>query len=287
MAKLVMMKGLPGSGKSTEAQKIVEQGEWVRVNRDLLRTMLHYDKWNPRNEGKTVDAEKALVRHYLTHDISVVVDDTNLSDYHRKLWSGIAHECDAKFEVKEIDTDVDTCIERDKDRQSSVGKDVIVQNALRYGMYPKPQKGFVLCDLDGTIADCSHRLHHVKNVEKKDWNAFFCGIPQDTLRTDVMDQVRVYKENGHEIIFVTARPEDYKEATLEWMHHHVPVGGTTLIMRRSGDRRDDTEVKKEMYETYFKDKYPIEMIFDDRPSVIRMWREQGLDVTDVGAGIEF
>jgi len=31
----------------------------------------------------------------------------------------------------------------------------------------------------------------------------------------------------------------------------------------------------------------IVKVYDDRPSVIRMWREKGLEVEDVGAGVEF
>ena len=31
----------------------------------------------------------------------------------------------------------------------------------------------------------------------------------------------------------------------------------------------------------------IFMVFDDRPSVIRMWRENGVKVVDVGDGVEF
>ena len=58
-------------------------------------------------------------------------------------------------------------------------------------------------------------------------------------------------------------------------------------MRRGTDKRPDTEVKKQILDTYFPDKSVIHTVIDDRPSVIRMWREQGLKVIDVGEGIEF
>jgi hypothetical protein len=35
------------------------------------------------------------------------------------------------------------------------------------------------------------------------------------------------------------------------------------------------------------DGYKPEMVFDDRPSVIHMWRELGLKTIDVGLGIDF
>jgi hypothetical protein len=58
-------------------------------------------------------------------------------------------------------------------------------------------------------------------------------------------------------------------------------------MRRADDMRDDTIVKKQMLDTYFPDTSKIEAVIDDRPPVIRMWRENGLNVIDVGKGIEF
>lgn len=55
-------------------------------------------------------------------------------------------------------------------------------------------------------------------------------------------------------------------------------------MRREGDMRPDTEVKQSFLDVYFPDKTVINKVYDDRPSVIRMWRENGLDVEDVGKG---
>jgi hypothetical protein len=32
----------------------------------------------------------------------------------------------------------------------------------------------ILVDIDGTLADCTHRLHHIQK-QPKDWDAFFAG----------------------------------------------------------------------------------------------------------------
>lgn len=61
----------------------------------------------------------------------------------------------------------------------------------------------------------------------------------------------------------------------------------TIIMRGSGDKRPDDEVKEHMFNTLFKDKYPVETMIDDRPVVIRMWERIGVPVIDVGNGEEF
>lgn len=289
MSKLTMLQGLPASGKSTKALQLVTTGNNVRLNRDLLRTMLHYDKWTPKNEGLTIEAQKLLAREYLNNGVSVVIDDTNLGDKHRQLWSGIAKETGSTFKVLNIDTNMYECIKRDKVRtdKKPVGDHVIVGMALQYGLYPYPRNGIVLCDIDGTLADAKHRLHHLQQ-EKKDWKAFFNEMHKDTPRTEVLDIVLKYEEKGYDIIIVSARPEDYRQMTEAWLEKafkgYKPY--KAVIMRRSGDTRPDTEVKEQMYETYFRG-YPIEIVIDDRPRVIDMWANKGLDVIDVGDGIDF
>lgn len=290
MAKLIMMRGLPASGKSTRAKEIVKQGGWVRVNRDLLRTMLHFDKFTGRNEGLTVDAEKAITLSLLKANTNVVVDDCNLGDNNKDMWKNVAVEAEASFEVESVDVPVSTCRFRDADRDKKVGSDVITNMALRYGLHPKPEKGYVLCDLDGTLANIKHRLMYAKG-NTKDWGKFFAGISEDTLRDDVADVVADYAQQGYDIIFVTARPEDYKKQTLVWliknMESRLPNGFLTLIMRRENDKRPDTEVKQQILDLFFPDRSLIEVVIDDRPSVIRMWEGNGLKVKDVGEGIDF
>lgn len=282
--KLIMLSGLPASGKTTKALEIVEQGNWVRLNRDFLRIMLHFDKWSGRNEGITVNVEKALARTLLATGHNIVIDDTNLNPKNKEMWSTIARECDAQFEYIYIDTPWGVCVERDKLREKSVGANVIIQFAMQYGLYKIGDRGIVCVDLDGTLADCTHRLQYAKG-ETKDWKLFFAGIPQDTLLKDVADQVDVYRQNGHPIVLVSARPEDYRETTEKWLADNG-ITYETLIMRRSGDKRDDVDVKHDIYEKYLK-KYIIDAWFDDRPKIIRMLRENGLNVIDVGNGVEF
>lgn len=289
--KLLMLSGLPASGKTTYAKEIVAQG-WGRVNRDLIREMLHFGKWSGRNEGLTVDTEKDIAASILIHGGNVVVDDCNLNPKNKEMWKAMAKEINAKFEHKHIDTPWQKCVERDRYREKKkVGKDVIIQMAMQYGLYEKPGKNIVLCDIDGTLADIKHRLHFVKdNPEKKDWKSFFDAMWDDTPRLETIDKLMQYEEKGHPIILISARPEDYREVTEAWLEARVFKGyeaHLTLFMRKSGDKRPDTDVKQEIYDKYFKDKYPIEVVFDDRPSIIRMWRSNGVNVEDVGAGIEF
>jgi len=291
MTKITVLRGLPASGKSTKGKELVEQGgNTVRLNKDLLRTMLHYDKWTGRNEGITKKAQEVLAKELLKEGLNVVIDDTNLGDRHIDTWKQVAIEAGAKLDGIGMYTDMDECIERDAARtdKKPVGESVIVSMALQYGLYPKPARGIVLCDIDGTIASVDHRRHHVADPNNKNWKAFFEEMVNDKPRSEVLDIVMQYEEDGYDIIFVTARPEGYRKQTEAWIEETFKGYKVhkAIIMRRSGDTRPDTEVKEQMYETYFKDQ-PIKAVIDDRPSVIRMWQSKGLRVIDVGDGVEF
>lgn len=288
MSKLLLLKGLPASGKSTRAKEIVDTGNYIRVNRDLLRTMLHFDKWSGNNEGMTVEAEKSIAANALANGINVVVDDCNLNNGNADMWKEVAKAFEASFQVEKMKTSMEECLERDLGREKPLGRHVIINMALQYGLYPKPAKGLILCDLDGTLCDIKHRLHFVKG-ETKNWKAFFKAMPDDELRLDTVDKLLTFEEMGHEIIFVSARPETYRQETEAWLEKKMkgyPLH-KTLIMRNSKDMRDDVEVKEQFYDKFFKGKYPIEAVIDDRPKVIRMWQSLGLNVIDVGEGVEF
>lgn len=294
MSKIIVMQGLPGSGKTTIAREMMKNdGNVVRVGRDQLRAMLHFDVWNGKNEDLTKKAQLAVVKAMLDAGKVVLIDDTTIQQSRIDFWKNFIRENQLKADWIMLDTDLATCIQRDALREHPIGREVITAMALQAGLYPKPAKGFIICDLDGTLADVRHRLPFVQDLpegQKKDWKSFFEAIPGDSLRVDVVDMVMKFEQEGHEIILVSARPDTYREVTEIWLEK-VFQGyrfWTTLLMRRAGDRRPDTETKQQILDTYFtKPGYPIHCVIDDRPSVIEMWRANNLKVIDVGEGKEF
>lgn len=278
--KLTIMRGLPASGKTTRAREILADGNTVRVNKDTLRTMLHFDKWSNRNEAMTRAASIAIVREMAAKGHNVVVDDTNLNPTTFSSWQGIGQELGARVVVEDLSkVPVEECWARDNAREKRVGMHVISKMALQYLQWLSGED-VVVSDLDGTLCHIGHRLHHVRK-DPKDWKSFFEGIPGDGLREDVRDMVA----KARTLILVTARPESYRAQTEEWLTRHG-INYTALIMREDGDSRQDTDVKAEMYQKYLKH-LTIKTIYDDRPSVIKMWRKRGLHVVDVGMGIDF
>lgn len=298
MSKMYIMQGLPASGKSTRAEEILKRdGNTVRINKDLIRTMLHFDKFTGKNEGLTRDAARALAKQFLTNGTNVVIDDTNLNPGTLQSWKDLAKELEAKTQMEVMDTSVAECLSRDSMREEKrVGEHVIVGMAMAAGLYPKPAKGIVICDIDGTLADATHRMKHLQG-EKKDWKSFFAEMHRDTPIAETISTLCNYVEQGYEIFLVSGRPDDHREVTEAWLTLSVfqefpngmgrPLPYSALFMRKAGDSRQDDIVKQEIYDRHFKDKYPVHLVIDDRPSVIRMWRSNGLDVLDVGKGEEF
>lgn len=285
-----MMRGLPASGKSSKSQEIMKaDGNCIRVNRDLLREMLHFGKWSGKNEGEVIAVEKLIVRDYLMNNKNVIVDDTNLGDKNETMWREFSKDI-AKFEIEDVTTDWAECVQRDASRPKPVGKAVIINMAMRNGLIAFEKDSVVLCDLDGTLCDIGHRLSFVKNLpegQKKDWKKFFEAIEDDKLRESTAQILYDAIDAQKEIVFVSARPDTYRKETELWLKNNFNDLYTTLIMRNGGDTREDTIVKKEILDTYFKDTSVIHKVIDDRPSVIRMWKEQGLNVVDVGNGVDF
>lgn len=281
------MKGLPASGKSTRAKEILQKaGRTVRINKDLLRTMLHFDKFTGKNEGITHDTATALALGFLKKGISVIVDDTNLNPNTVQSWKNVAKMANAKIEYEDMtDVDLNECLVRDLMREKRVGKDVIVNMAVKNGLY-EFQGPIIICDLDGTLCNVDHRLAHVKG-ENKDWKQFYAGISNDPVREDVRKSLITAFNMGACIVFVSGRPDTYKQETLAWLHKNNINFFTSLIMRQNGDNRPDEEVKQGILDTFFKNKEEIALVIDDRPKVIRMWRANGLQVMDVGSGKEF
>lgn len=293
MSKIIILKGLPASGKSTKAKELIEMyGNCVRLNKDLIRTMLHFDKFSFKNEDLTQKASRTLAKMYLETGVNVIIDDTNLNPKVVQSWVDLAKETKSKIEHHDIKTSYLECLSRDAQRidrgERGVGEAVITKMALQYGRYKEvihPYDKVIICDIDGTVADLTHRLHFVKGKDKPDWNSFFAHMHLDTPKSEVLSQVARYaRQEEATVIFVSARPENYRKETEEWITRHFSK--SKIIMRPANDTREDQIVKEEIYDKYLKD-LNIVAVYDDRPRVIRMWKSKGLHVVDCGTGEEF
>lgn len=136
-------------------------------------------------------------------------------------------------------------------------------------------------DIDNTIADTSDRIHLIKPPEgqKKNWGKFFKDSIQDKPFNHTKRLYEALRHvGGYQIYFVTARPENNRKLTLDWLdkNHFDHYHG--LFMRPDNERKADFEVKRDIYREHFKDKIEVIAAFEDRLQVAKMWREEGVPV---------
>jgi hypothetical protein len=130
----------------------------------------------------------------------------------------------------------------------------------------------VIFDIDGTLADVSERLHHIKK-KPRDWDAFFRGIPQDKAIRSMVRLCNILYASGIKILLCTGRREKDRAETVKWLAQQG-VNYHELILRPDGDRRSDVIVKREMLAGL--DRSKILFVVEDRSGVVEMWRSEGL-----------
>lgn len=83
MPKIILTRGIQGSGKSTWAKKWVEEDpeHRVRWNNDDFKMMLG-DKWTPKKATIIADARLNLLKTAMQGGYDIVVDNMNLDPKH-------------------------------------------------------------------------------------------------------------------------------------------------------------------------------------------------------------
>ena len=140
-------------------------------------------------------------------------------------------------------------------------------------------------DIDGTLADISHRLHYWRE-KPKNWKMFKSEMINDIQIHPVEAIACEMYFTGHDVIMCTGRSEDSREVTEEWLESKE-IRYEKMYMRKEGDYRSDDIIKKELLDEIVADfgKKP-DIVFDDRPRVVKMWRANGVFVADVYQGTE-
>ena len=140
-------------------------------------------------------------------------------------------------------------------------------------------------DIDGTLADLSHRVHFWQQ-KPKNWNMFKSEIVNDSPIEQICSFARTMHHFSHHVILCSGRSEDTRDMTNDWLRkHHITFD--KLYMRAENDYRSDDIIKLELLDQIVADfgKKP-DIVFDDRPRVVKMWRENGVFVADVYQGTE-
>lgn len=277
--KVIIMKGLPGSGKTTVAKalQIDSPNEYKRVNKDDLRMMLDDGRHTKGNENFVLEVRDFIIKRSLELGYKVIVDDTNLHEKHLARIKALV-DGEADVEVKFIDTPLRDCISRDALRPKPVGKKVIVD---MYNQFLKPKREVVevnhslrpaiICDIDGTLAKMSGRSPY-------DWKR----VGEDAVNMPIYNIYAEYYGKAT-LILLSGRNSVCRPETEEWLSRNEIVYDY-LYMRAENDDRKDWIVKEEIYRNHIQGKYNVLFVLDDRNQVVEMWREKGLVCLQVDDG---
>ena len=143
--------------------------------------------------------------------------------------------------------------------------------------YSSKNKAIVV-DLDGTIADNSHRTHYVEG-HKKNWTDFFESIKHDSPIKENILLVLEYYQKDYEIIFLTGRFEKYQKLTTSWLDKYISIDSYHLIQRKNHDFRS-AETMKETALFTLNEKFHIELIIDDDDKILALGKRMGINSID-------
>jgi len=310
---VLFTRGLPASGKTTWARGVANSrpaGQVRTVSLDDLRNTI--DGGRTHEAGFNRAAEDSI-KHVLDLIVTEAVDagsDVIVHNTHAypKIPNRIRRLVALDADLAIVDfTDVPkaACIERDAERAESVGPEVIdrIDSDMRRGAggfkhwrtftpdhaelaiadsKPAPvqhdqvtgHRGLpyaVMVDLDGTLA-----IHDGRSP----YDAAKCGT--DLVNQAVATALQGFASPMH-VILCSGREDTHLETTEAWARHHG-IRWDRLLMRKAGDHRPDSVVKRELFEFWVRDSYNVIAVLDDRDSVVRMWRRIGLPVWQVAEG---
>ena len=290
--KLIICRGIQGSGKSTWAKQWCHEDpkHRVRFNNDDIRNMLG-DYWVPDREKLVTEAKANMITFALITGYDVVVDNMNLNPkedtWIRTLCTNIEKDkgIHIDIEYKDFFIPVEECIRRDAMRPNPIGEKVIKDTWRRYRNFiiqqninemlsKRPEhvdgaRPAILVDMDATLClNTTGRPYYGEGAAE--------GMLNDIAVEGICNLVKSLYEK-RTIFIITGREgtPEIIEATKKWLDSNsIKVDG--LFFRPVKDYSPGAECKKKIYEDNIKGKYNVEFVLDDNYKCVEMWREQGL-----------
>ena len=153
---------------------------------------------------------------------------------------------------------------------------------------------YIAFDIDGVLADCSHRLHYIQG-DDKDYDKFYSD--EEILKDKVLKNGKTlfnaiersisedcrneyyYDKTGEfskvRIVFITGRNESCYTATEKWLWDNIINTAVSIYMRPENYYRPAHEVKKDLIEKHIGFEN-ILFAFDDDNQVDEMYKKHGV-----------
>lgn len=294
MSQIVYIyRGIPGSGKTTEALKWINQhpSSRARVNRDSIRKEVfgHYVVSNEL-EPLVTKLELEMFEILLASKKSVCVDDTNIRLKAVKPFLEIAARYDVPVIFKDFDVDLRVALKNNANRDRQVPEEVIKRMYKSFNSREKNPQAVedyvemyipdetlpkaVLVDIDGTLM----------NISPERGPFEWAKVLLDTPNIPVVNTVKALKAQGYKIVIMSGR-ESIAQADTMLSLEDAGVEFDGFFMRAAGDMRPDWQIKLELFNKNVRNSYNIEFALDDRNQVVDFYRKKlGLTVFQVNYG---
>jgi predicted kinase len=305
--KLILTRGIQGSGKSTWAKAwVAEDPEHrIRINNDDLRNMFG-PYWVPTREDLVSSTKRDLAHTAMRYGYDIIIDNMNLNPKEIKYWEDIVNKYNNyvnntdiikpnwaqyqyEIEFKDFFIPLDECIRRDACRPNPIGEKVIRETWKRYKHFIQTSEveryvnnlrlwdsGKPMCvviDMDSTVCF---------NTSKRPW---FGDGSTEAMIDDIPNHgvVELVKAQEYPVVVCTGRNKDQYKVTIEWLANQgiTPVD---CYMRENGDYRKGVEVKAELMNQIL-DKYNVLVVFEDCEPIVQKYREMGLTVLQPNKGL--
>ena len=299
MRKILILQGIPASGKSTWSKEFLKDNpRYLRVNRDGIRRTLIGDTYDVRVEKLVTQVQTQMIETILGQGKNVLLDNTSVKEsYINEILTLARRIGDVEVSTKIFDTPFEECCRRNDLRVGveKVPQDIMVAMYRNFQNIPKTERTWVcpkapineevynprglcpviMCDIDGTIA-----LNYTRSPFE--WQR----VGEDEVNFPIVELLREYKASERsetKIILMSGRDSECRAKTIEWLDdNRIPFD--QLYMRAEKDMRGDDIVKRELYEANVKGKYHVLFVLDDRNKVVRVWRDLGLTCLQVAEG---
>ena len=150
---IILLCGLPGSGKSHFARKYFKKTGRKRINRKEIRKYLYEmfsfnDEWKEEyfcdNQEILVKyIEKKILEHLLFNNEKVLIDNISVSEKSRVDYINMAAKMKKSISAVYINTDMAVCMERNRTRdKSDAVPESLIANLSARAVFPEKREGF-------------------------------------------------------------------------------------------------------------------------------------------------
>lgn len=129
MTEMIILRGVPGSGKSTKAKEY--EGYHIASRDDLREKLLgHPEVFS--DEGLITAVQDTMIDYHLRAGTSVVVDNTNVEWKYVLRLAGIALLAGARVEIIVVDVPLEEALRRNAQRGRLGGRQVPEEVIIHY-----------------------------------------------------------------------------------------------------------------------------------------------------------